>query len=214
MLNILYLYMDYKKLIIRGISYSQTQSGAYALLLEDEETSIKLPVVIGNFEAQSISLGLEKDINPPRPLTHDLFTSFVLRAQYTLSSVVIYQILDGVFFSNLYFNQKETGHEIVIDARTSDAVAMAVRFDAPIYTTSQVLNEAGILLELDETSQSNSLDDEEEDFDNGSEILLNDLSNLSHEDLQSLLDNAVANEDYDTALEIQEEIKRRRKKID
>lgn len=202
--------MDYKRLIIRGISYSQTQSGAYALLLEDEETSIKLPVVIGNFEAQSISLGLEKDINPPRPLTHDLFTKFVTGAHYNLSSVVIYQIVDGIFFSNLYFIHKETGHEIVLDARTSDAVAMAVRFDAPIYTTSQVLNEAGILLELDENNPAS----EQEDFEIGEEVLSNDLSNLSNEDLQSLLDTAVANEDYDSALEIQEEIKRRRKKID
>ena len=80
--------MDYKKLIIRGISYSQTQSGAYALLLEHEETSVKLPVVIGNFEAQSISLGLEKDINPPRPLTHDLFTQFVKNANFQIESVI------------------------------------------------------------------------------------------------------------------------------
>lgn len=90
--------MDYKRLIIRGISYSQTQSGAYALLLEHEETNVKLPVVIGNFEAQSISLGLEKDIHPPRPLTHDLFSKFVGSANFTLTSVIIYQIIDGVFF--------------------------------------------------------------------------------------------------------------------
>ena len=95
--------MDYKQLIIRGISYSQTQSGAYALLLEHEETGVKLPVVIGNFEAQSISLGLEKDLRPPRPLTHDLFTKFVNSTHYTLESVIIYQIIDGVFFSNHKF---------------------------------------------------------------------------------------------------------------
>ena len=136
--------MDYKQLIIRGISYSQTQSGAYALLLEDEETHVKLPVVIGNFEAQSISLGLEKDIQSPRPLTHDLFTKFILSAHYELISVVIYQIVDGVFFSNINFKNKLTEEELVLDARTSDAVAMAVRFDAPIYTTPQVLSEAGI----------------------------------------------------------------------
>ena len=104
--------MDYKKLIIRGISYSQTQSGAYALLLEHEETSVKLPVVIGNFEAQSISLGLEKDIQPPRPLTHDLFSKFVDTVGYELVSVVIYQIIDGVFFSNINFKNKESGEEL------------------------------------------------------------------------------------------------------
>ena len=199
--------MDYKQLIIRGISYSQTQSGAYALLLEHEETGVKLPVVIGNFEAQSISLGLEKDLRPPRPLTHDLFTKFVNSTHYTLESVIIYQIIDGVFFSNLNFKNTENGEELILDARTSDAVAMAVRFDAPIYTTEQVLNEAGILLEID---NNNELPEPEE----ASESETSDLRKLSTEELQILLDDAVKEEDYDTAMEIQEELKRRNKKID
>lgn len=199
--------MDYKQLIIRGISYSQTQSGAYALLLEHEETGVKLPVVIGNFEAQSISLGLEKDLRPPRPLTHDLFTKFVNSTHYTLESVIIYQIIDGVFFSNLNFKNTENGEELILDARTSDAVAMAVRFDAPIYTTEQVLNEAGILLEID---NNNELPEPE----TASESETSDLRKLSTEELQILLDDAVREEDYDTAMEIQEEFKRRNKKID
>lgn len=199
--------MDYKQLIIRGISYSQTQSGAYALLLEHEETSVKLPVVIGNFEAQSISLGLEKDIQPPRPLTHDLFSKFVKTVGYEMVSVIIYQIIDGVFFSNINFKNKETGDELVMDARTSDAVAMAVRFDAPIYTTEQVLNEAGILLELEDPSKEFS-GEEEETLADGN------LQSMSMEEIQVLLDQAVKEEDYDTALELQEEIKRRKKKID
>ena len=199
--------MDYKQLIIRRISYSQTQSGAYALLLEHEETGVKLPVVIGNFEAQSISLGLEKDLRPPRPLTHDLFTKFVNSTHYTLESVIIYQIIDGVFFSNLNFKNTENGEELILDARTSDAVAMAVRFDAPIYTTEQVLNEAGILLEID---NNNELPEPEE----ASESETSDLRKLSTEELQILLDDAVREEDYDTAMEIQEELKRRNKKID
>ncbi|AZI69274.1 MULTISPECIES: bifunctional nuclease family protein [Cloacibacterium] len=199
--------MDYKQLIIRGISYSQTQSGAYALLLEHEETGVKLPVVIGNFEAQSISLGLEKDLRPPRPLTHDLFTKFVNSTHYTLESVIIYQIIDGVFFSNLNFKNTENGEELILDARTSDAVAMAVRFDAPIYTTEQVLNEAGILLEID---NNNELPEPE----TASESETSDLRKLSTEELQILLDDAVREEDYDTAMEIQEELKRRNKKID
>lgn len=199
--------MDYKQLIIRGISYSQTQSGAYALLLEHEETGVKLPVVIGNFEAQSISLGLEKDLRPPRPLTHDLFTKFVNSTHYTLESVIIYQIIDGVFFSNLNFKNTENGEELILDARTSDAVAMAVRFDAPIYTTEQVLNEAGILLEID---NNNELPEPE----TASESETSDLRKLSTEELQILLDDAVREEDYDTAMEIQDELKRRNKKID
>jgi len=200
--------MDYKQLIIRGISYSQTQSGAYALLLEHEETHIKLPVVIGNFEAQSISLGLEKDIHPPRPLTHDLFTKFIVSAQFDLVSVIIYQIVDGVFFSNINFKNKITDEELILDARTSDAVAMAVRFDAPIFTTQQVLNEAGILLELEDVAkeEQDAFSDTVQDEDS--------LRNVSMEELQKLLDEAVKEEDFDTALEIQEEIKRRKKKID
>lgn len=197
--------MDYKKLTIRGISYSQTQSGAYALLLEHEETNVKLPVVIGNFEAQAISLGLEKDIHPPRPLTHDLFSKFIISAQFEITSVIIYQIIDGVFFSNINFKNKNTQEELIMDARTSDAVAMAVRFEAPIYTTQQVLSEAGILLELDDVSKQ---DDTEE------EVLEGNLSSLPLDDLQKLLDDAVKDEDFDAALEIQEEIKRRKKKID
>ena len=199
--------MDYKQLIVRGISYSQTQSGAYALLLEHEETGVKLPVVIGNFEAQSISLGLEKDLRPPRPLTHDLFTKFVNSTHYTLESVIIYQIIDGVFFSNLNFKNTENGEELILDARTSDAVAMAVRFDAPIYTTEQVLNEAGILLEID---NNNELPEPETAL----ESETSDLRKLSTEELQILLDDAVREEDYDSAMEIQEELKRRNKKID
>lgn len=200
--------MDYKKLIIRGISYSQTQSGAYALLLEHEETSVKLPVVIGNFEAQSISLGLEKDLKPPRPLTHDLFSKFVNSTHYTLESVIIYQIIDGVFFSNLNFKNKDNGEELILDARTSDAVAMAVRFDAPIFTTEQVLNEAGILLEIDQNSEASSPDISADNSD------ISDFRKLSMEELNSLLEDAVKEEDYDLAMEIQEELKRRNKKID
>ena len=198
--------MDYKRLIIRGISYSQTQSGAYALLLEHEETKVKLPVVIGNFEAQSISLGLEKDIHPPRPLSHDLFAKFVSITNYELVSVIIYQIIDGVFFSNLNFKNKANNEELIMDARTSDAVAMAVRFDAPIYTTPQVLSEAGILLELEEPATQDT--DYEQISAEG------DLASLTLQDLQKLLEEAVKDEDFDAAMEIQQEIKKRNKKIE
>ena len=196
--------MDYKKLIIRGISYSQTQSGAYALLLEHPETGVKLPVVIGSFEAQSISMGLEKDLKPPRPLTHDLFAEFVENARYTLESVVIYKIVDGVFFSNINFVNRLLGDSITLDARTSDAVAMAVRFDAPVYTTKEVLNEAGILLNLDFPEEDSDDADEEPAY----------APSKSIQELQSELDDAVKNEDFDLAIKIQEEIKARNKKID
>ena len=197
--------MDYKKLTIRGISYSQTQSGAYALLLEHEESNVKLPVVIGNFEAQAISLGLEKDIHPPRPLTHDLFSKFISSANYEITSVIIYQIIDGVFFSNINFKNKASNEELIMDARTSDAVAMAVRFEASIYTTQQVLSEAGILLELEDVTKQDTPYEE---------VSEGNLSSLTLEDLHKLLEDAVKDEDFDAALEIQEEIKRRKKKID
>ncbi|MPN43957.1 hypothetical protein SDC9_191518 [bioreactor metagenome] len=174
--------------------------------MEHEETNVKLPIVIGNFEAQSISLGLEKDIHPPRPLTHDLFSKFVTSANYELTSVIIYQIVDGVFFSNLNFQHKETKNELILDARTSDAVAMAVRFDAPIYTTQQVLSEAGILLELEDVSNEEESPEIEEKE--------GDLSTLSNAEIQKLLDDAVREEDFDAALELQKEIKRRNKKIE
>lgn len=201
--------MDYKELNIRGISYSQTQSGAYALLLEHIPTKIKLPVVIGNFEAQAISLGLEKDIQPPRPLTHDLFATFVSTVNYEMVSVLIYQIVDGVFFSNMVFREFGTNKEIVIDARTSDAVAMAVRFSAPIFTTSQVLEEAGILLEIQRDESS-----EPEFSPSPSELGSQDIYNLPLAELKLLLEQAVKDEDFDTALELQEEIKRRKKNLD
>lgn len=203
----IFVAMDYKKLIIRGISYSQTQMGAYALILEQEETGIKLPVVIGNYEAQSISLGLEKDIQPPRPLTHDLFSKFITTVGYYLDSIIIYQIIDGVFFSNLILKNNQD-EQLVLDARTSDAVAMAVRFDAPIYTTEQVLTEAGIMLELSDNERTEeSTEEEESPVIKGYEV-------YTLEELQELLEKAVNDEDFDTALELQQEIKKRKKNID
>lgn len=193
--------MDYKKLIIRGISYSQTQSGAYALILEHAETGIKLPIVIGNSEAQSISIGLEK-MKPPRPLSHDLFTKFAEITHYSVESVVIYKLIDGVFFANINFTNRMLGDNITLDARTSDAVAMAVRFNAPIYTTQEVISEAGILLDLDINPQS----DEEH---NTAYPPMKTMAELQEE-----LEEAVANEDYDLAQKIQEEIDNRSKNID
>lgn len=204
--------MDYKLLIIRGISYSQTQSEAYALLLEHEETHIKLPIVIGSSEAQSISLGLEKDLQSPRPLTHDIFTTFMMNTGFEVISVLIYQIIDGVFFSNINLRNSLSGNEMVLDARTSDAVAMAVRFDAPIFTTQQVLDDAGILLDLEDNSIGNTVE-------NTADYLLsnkstNKLESISTNDLQLMLEDAVEKEDFNLAMEIQNELNKRNKKID
>ena len=192
--------MEYKKLIVRGISYSQTQSGAYALLLEQPDSGVKLPIVIGNFEAQSISIGLEKDLKTPRPLTHDLFTNFLEEAHYSVEYVLIYKFVDGVFFANINFVNRILGNSITLDSRTSDAVAMAVRFDAPIYTTQTIIDETGIILNMDE-----------QDWDNDEP---SSSQQKSIEELNKELNNAVRNEDFDLAQKIQEEIKNRNKKID
>ena len=196
--------MDYKKLFIRGISYSQTQSGAYALLLEEPETGIKLPIVIGNFEAQSISMGLEKDFKLTRPLTHDLFARVIEDTRYIIESGVIYKIVDGVFFSNINFTNRLIGDSITLDSRTSDAVAMAIRFDAPVYNTQEVLDEAGILLNLQEDD-----DEMEETY---PDVITEPVKSI--QELQEELDEAVKNEDFDLALKIQEEIKNRNHNIE
>ena len=122
--------MSLVRLDIKGISYSQTQNGAYALILNEQEGNKQLPIVIGAFEAQSIAIALEKDIKPPRPLTHDLFKNFSERFEINIKQVIIHKLVDGVFYSSLISERQ--GVEETIDARTSDAIALALRFDAPI----------------------------------------------------------------------------------
>lgn len=195
--------MNYKKLIIRGISPSQTQTGAYALLLEEEESGIKLPIVIDYYGAQAISLGLEREAAKQlsRPMTHDLFKNFIDASQFVFEYVVIYQIIDGVFFSNIHLKHKITEDSIILDARTSDAVSLAVRYNADIFSTKEVLEEAGILLEI------RAIDSEEDIV----EMLMEE---ESLDELKAQLEEAVAKEDFDLAVIIQEKIKRRQKKID
>jgi Uncharacterized conserved protein len=138
--------MSLIQLNIKGISYSQTQSGAYALVLTEMEGSRTLPIVIGAFEAQSIAIALETEIKPPRPLTHDLFKTFSDRFSILVTEVVIHKLVDGVFFSSLICQRD--GVEETIDTRTSDAIAIAVRFQAPIYTYENILEKAGVFLKL------------------------------------------------------------------
>lgn len=186
--------MDYKKLIVRGISYSHSQKGAYALLLEHPDTQMKLPIVVGHYEAQAIAIILEKSPSP-RPLTHDLFAHFIESARYTLESVLIYKLVDGVFYAYINFVNRILGDSISLDARTSDAVAMAVRFNAPIYTTQEVITQAGILLDKEPHYEEYP-------------------PQKSIEELNEELREAVKNEDFDLAVKIQEELKNRNKKID
>lgn len=189
---------------IKGISYSQTQNGAYALILTEMEGNRKLPVVIGAFEAQSIAIALEKDISPPRPLTHDLFKNFALHFNIGLKKVVIHKLIDGVFYANIVCEQ--AGEETIFDARTSDAIALALRFKAPIFTYESILSKAGINLtvkempdEVKEVSKAQAHWDSTE----------NNLKDLDLENLEAALEKAVKEEDYEKAARIRDEISKR-----
>ncbi|MBE7644914.1 bifunctional nuclease family protein [Tenacibaculum finnmarkense] len=205
--------MSLIKLNIKGISYSQTQSGAYALVLSETGGERTLPIIIGAFEAQSIAIALEKEIRPPRPLTHDLFKTFSDRFSIKITQVIIHKLVDGVFYSSLICERD--GSEEVIDARTSDAIALAVRFDAPIFTYENILDKAGVFLKMDEEliieedlesdEIAFSLEDEYDDDDNDEQ----GYSNLSLQELNEQLNEAVANENYELAAEIRDEISKR-----
>ena len=207
--------MSLVKLNIKGISYSQTQNGAYALILNEVDGDRKLPIVIGAFEAQSIAIALEKEISPPRPLTHDLFKNFADRFDIVVKQVIIHKLVDGVFYSSLICERDKI--EEIIDARTSDAIALALRFDAPIFTYKNILDKAGIYLKVNTKKE----DEENENQDSilmdelvANELEPNDESGESFkgqtlEELKALLEEAVANEDYEKAAQIRDEISKR-----
>jgi bifunctional DNase/RNase len=203
--------MSLIKLTIKGISYSQTQTGAYALVLSEMEGSRTLPIIIGAFEAQSIAIALEKEIRPPRPLTHDLFKTFSDRFSIEIKEVVIHKLVDGVFFSSLIC--EKDGVEEVIDARTSDAIAIAVRFEAPIFTYENILDKAGVFLKIEDELGINDLSETQE-ISLDTENLLgldapSSYSKLSITDLNEQLDKAVSDENYELAAKIRDEISKR-----
>lgn len=207
--------MSLVRLNIKGISYSQTQNGAYALILSEADGERKLPIVIGAFEAQSIAIALEKEIKPPRPLTHDLFKNFADRFEITVKQVIIHKLVDGVFYSSLICERDKI--EEIVDARTSDAIALALRFDAPIFTYKNILDKAGIFLKGDEAEQAPSEKHEEEII--SEELLPDDIDiksddtnykKLSLDELKTLLSQAVNNEDYEKAARIRDEISKRK----
>lgn len=200
--------MSLVRLNIKGISYSQTQNGAYALILSEVEGDRKLPIVIGAFEAQSIAIALEKEIRPPRPLTHDLFKNFADRFDIVIKQVIIHKLVDGVFYSSIICERDQT--EEIIDARTSDAISLALRFNAPIFTYKNILDKAGIYLKGpdQESGPEDVLVDElvvEEEDQPGK----TDYKKLSLTELNKLLDQAVAQEDYEAAAKIRDEISKR-----
>lgn len=194
------------KLKVLGISYSQTQSGAYALILVEENGERRVPIIIGGFEAQAIVIKLE-NLEPPRPLTHDLFRNFAAKFNISIIEVMIYKLEEGVFYSRLLCNNGEK--EISIDSRTSDAVALALRFGCPIYTTEEILNKAGITVtpagmepEADADTDSDTL------YEAGS----SKYKTYSDEELFRMIDEAVKTEDYERAASIRDELEKRKKR--
>lgn len=206
--------MSLVRLNIKGISYSQTQNGAYALILSEVDGERKLPIVIGAFEAQSIAIALEKEIKPPRPLTHDLFKNFADRFEIVVKQVIIHKLVDGVFYSSLICERDKI--EEIIDARTSDAIALALRFHAPIFTYKNILDKAGIYLKGDQKEEEQEQEKEDiivdELFSNEVEIKSNDpdYKKLSLSELNTMLDQAVKNEDYEKAARLRDEISKRK----
>lgn len=206
--------MSLVKLSIKGISYSQTQNGAYALILNEVDGDKKLPIVIGAFEAQSIAIALEKEIKPPRPLTHDLFKNFAERFDITVKQVIIHKLVDGVFYSSIICERDKI--EEIIDARTSDAIALALRFNSPIFTYKNILDKAGIFLNStnENTTEEGSLDSilsNSETFDQKIESNQSGqvYATKSIQELNELLAEAVENEDYEKAAKIRDEISKR-----
>ena len=204
--------MSLVKLTIKGISYSQTQNGAYALILNEVDGDRQLRIVIGAFEAQSIAIALEKEITPPRPLTHDLFKTIADKYEIIITQVIIHKLVDGVFYSSIVC-EKEAKEE-VIDARTSDAIALALRFNAPIFTYKNILDKAGIF--LNKNKQELHSDEEIDDDDilsepevYGEEEPQNIYSKFSIQELHNLLEEAIQNEDYEKAALIKAEIDRK-----
>lgn len=200
--------MSLIQLTIKGISYSQTQTGAYALVLSEIEGTRTLPIIIGAFEAQSIAIALETEIRPPRPLTHDLFKTFSDTYGIVIKEVIIHKLVDGVFFSSMVC--EKNGKEVMIDARTSDAIAIAVRFDAPIYTYENILDKAGVILKLEEEMALEGKKEIEKipaDLSDSKEK--STFSKLTLTQLQDQLQQAVINENYELAAKIRDEISKR-----
>ena len=185
------------RLEIPGIAYSQTQSGSYVLTLSESSGKRKLPIVIGGFEAQSIAVELEKMV-PNRPLTHDLIKMLCTSYSIAVIEILIYKFFEGVFYAKIICEKE--GALTEIDSRTSDAIAVGVRFNAPIFALAEVIDEAG------------GVDDGSEDFDDevdltDNEESINEMQHLNEDELQNMLSDAVENEDYELASKIRDALK-------
>ena len=204
------------KLRVQGLTNSQVQSGAYALILAEEDGNRRIPVIVGTPEAQSIAIALEY-ITPPRPLTHDLFVSFATAFDIKLKEVYIYKFEEGIFYSELLFTDGK--REVPVDSRTSDAIAIALRAKCDIYVSESIMIEAGVV--LDEDVEDNADEDFEDDDDDlmamdpdeikDDEALKRWLGLIDDEELNKRLEEAVQDENYEHAKMYQDEIRRRKK---
>lgn len=196
------------KLHVLGISYSQTQSGAYALVLNEEGGERRIPIIVGGFEAQAIAIQLE-GLHPPRPLTHDLFFNFADSFHITLQEVMIYKLEEGVFFSKLVCRSDKD--QVVIDSRTSDAIALALRFGCPIYTSVDIIERAGVVVEFEQEEEATSRTSHADEAKTPRKTPFDE---MEEEELIRALKEAVAQENYEKAAEIQREIKNRGSSFD
>ena len=199
------------EMIIKGISYSQGQTGAYALILSEVNGNRNLPIIIGAFEAQSIAIGLEKEINPPRPITHDLMYNCFVRYGIIVKQIIIHKLVDGVFYSSLICVRDKI--EEIIDARTSDAIALSIRFNSPIFTYENILKKAGFT--NDKSDKGGGKNDDQwiknfikEQTSNEGE---KDFSKVALKDLKLLLKKFVKDEDYESAAKVRDELSNRKK---
>jgi len=191
------------KLDILGLSYSQTQTGAYALVLGEVIGRRRLPIIIGNFEAQAIAIELE-DMQPSRPLTHDIFKSFADTFEIKVLEVIVYNLVEGIFFSKLIC-QRGNEQPIEIDTRTSDAIALAVRFKCPIYTYEFILDRAGIILDEEDMESLSQEESEEIEVPDDSSAF----SSMDVDELNAELQKALDEEDYERASELRDELNKR-----
>ncbi len=194
--------MEKIRLDIIGMSYSQSQSGAYALILGERDGNRRLPIIIGGFEAQSIAIELEK-IRTPRPLTHDLFKTFADAYNIEISEVVISKFSEGVFYAKLVCSDGTKIQEV--DSRTSDAIALALRFNCPVYTYESIMSAAGILMEED----AEMIKHEETVAEEGPPERIS-FTDATLEELKEMLQGAIENEEYERASHIRDEINKRK----
>jgi bifunctional DNase/RNase len=209
--------VDKIKLDILGLSSSQSQSGSFALVLGEENGNRRLPIIIGMFEAQAIAIEIEKVV-PNRPMTHDLFKSFAGAFNYSVEEILISDLKEGVFFSKIICS--DGIRQVEIDARPSDAIAIGIRFDVPIYTYETILSEAGIVLnEFNDEEDGDDDDDEEAEGDEVESSYVkkesmtsaseDSIKNYSTDQLKSMLDDAIQKEDYEKAARIRDELNNR-----